>query len=365
MEPFAWHQPVDLRFGDGCSNELSATLGHQPVVVLAFEPAGALGLRQRWQYALGARLQAWVPVADRLSSIAYARELVPLVWPHLKPDTVLVAVGGGTTLDLAKVLRCKPLDSDFEALAKALRGQAPWPAMQQAPLWLLPTTAGTGSELTRWATVWDTEAQPAVKRSLDEPWGYAQRAFVDPALTLSCPAALTRDTALDTLAHALEALWNRHANPVSTELAVAAATRVLTHLPALLAQPQDLGLRTQMSLAAVQAGMAFSQTRTALAHALSYDLTLHEGVPHGLACALWLPRAWQLAMGHSPALDAALQRVFDLPPQQGLARLEDWLLSLGIDTSEEAFAALGITDAPLRVQAALASPRGRNFVGEG
>jgi ABC-type nitrate/sulfonate/bicarbonate transport system permease component len=176
MEPFAWHQPVDLRFGDGCSNELSATLGHQPVVVLAFEPAGALGLRQRWQYALGARLQAWVPVADRLSSIAYARELVPLVWPHLKPDTVLVAVGGGTTLDLAKVLRCKPLDSDFEALAKALRGQAPWPAMQQAPLWLLPTTAGTGSELTRWATVWDTEAQPP-----------ASAAWTSPGATRSAP----------------------------------------------------------------------------------------------------------------------------------------------------------------------------------
>ncbi len=363
MEPFAWHQPVELRFGDGCSNELAAALGHQPVVVLAFEPAEALGLRQRWQTALGPRLQAWVPVADRLSSIAYARELVPQVWPHLTPGTVLVAVGGGTTLDLAKVLRCKPLDGNFETLASALRGQTPCSPLQQAALWLLPTTAGTGSELTRWATVWDTEAQPPVKRSLDEPWGYAQRAFVDPALTLSCPPALTRDTALDTLAHALEALWNRHANPLSTELAIAAATGVVAHLPALLAQPHSLALRGQLSLAAVQAGMAFSQTRTALAHALSYDLTLHQGVPHGLACALWLPTAWRLALGHSPVVDAALAQVFGVPPDQGLARLEGWLNGMGIATGDAAFAALGIADAPQRVQAALASVRGRNFIG--
>jgi alcohol dehydrogenase len=361
--PFGWQLPVALRFGAGCSDELAAALAGRAAVVLAFPPAEALGLRGRWQAALGAQLRGWVTAPDGLSSISRACALSVVLWPLMDDDTVLVAVGGGTTLDLAKVLRCRPAEGGFEAVAAALRGQAPWPDMRPAPLWLLPTTAGTGSEVTRWATVWDTEAEPAVKRSLDEPWGYAERAFVDPALTLSCPPEVTRDTALDTLAHALEALWNRHANPLSSALAVAAARGVLRHLPALLQQPRDLGLRSQLALASLQAGLAFSQTRTALAHALSYDLTLQQGVPHGLACALWLPTAWRLALGRSADTDAALAQVFDRSAADGLLALQHWLQGLGVATGDQAFAALGIHDASQRVQAALGSTRGRNFIG--
>jgi phosphonate metabolism-associated iron-containing alcohol dehydrogenase len=357
---FNWRMPVDLRFGAGCGDTLAAALGDRRAVVLAFEPAQGLGLSVRWQAELGKRLLGWEPVADALSSIARARELSNKLWPLMAPDTVLIAVGGGTTLDLAKVLRCRPVNSDFEAVVAALRGTAPWPAMNRAPLWLLPTTAGTGSEVTRWATVWDTEREPAVKRSLDEPWGFAERAFVDPVLTLSCPHAVTRDTALDTLVHALESIWNHHANPVSDRLAVSAARRVIRHLPGVLLQPRDLALRTELSLAALEAGLAFSQTRTALAHALSYDVTLQLGVPHGLACALWLPTAWRLAQGLNPHMDAVLAEVFNATAKDGAGHLDSWLQGVGVETNP---AALGIVDADQRVQAALGSPRGRNFVG--
>ena len=168
---------------------------------------------------------------------------------------------------------------------------------------------------------------------------------------------------LDTLAHALEALWNRCANPVSSRLAVRAAQGVLRGLPALLCSPNDLALRTQMALASLQAGIAFSQTRTALAHALSYELTLQQGVAHGLACAIWLPTAWRLALGHNAATDAALAEVFGVPADQGLAKLQVWLQSLGVNTTNAAFADLGIVNAQQRVHTALASPRGRNFIG--
>ena len=359
---FGWRMPVDLRFGAGCSDAVPAALGARAAVVLAFEPATQLGLRARWQAALGRRLLDWVSVPDGLCSLALARALSVQVWPHMAalPGSVLVAVGGGTTMDLAKVLRCRPADGDIGGIEAALRGAAPWPAMHTDPLWLVPTTAGTGSEVTRWATVWDTGSVPACKRSLDEEWGYAQRAFVDPALTLSCPAAVTRDTALDTLAHALESLWNRHANPVSDRFAVQAARRVIGHLPGVLANPRELALRTQLSLAALEAGMAFSQTRTALAHALSYDVTLALGVPHGQACALWLPTAWQLAQGCNAQLDERLSEVFGAPAMEGAAHLTAWLREVGVDASPQAY---GITDAQARVRAALGSPRGRNFIG--
>ena len=179
---FTWEMPVSVTFGAGCADALPAALGERRAIVLAFAPARAWPLAQRWRDALGTRLVAWVDVADGLSDLANARGLSEQVWPMLRddPGCVLVALGGGTTMDLAKVVRCRPLGGGFDALAAALRGTAGWPAIAHAPLWLVPTTAGTGSEVTRWATVWDLQTEPPVKRSFDEPWGYAQRAFVDP-----------------------------------------------------------------------------------------------------------------------------------------------------------------------------------------
>lgn len=358
---FVWQMPVQVHFGVGCSERVFDQLGGRSAMVLAFEPAAALGLQDRWQARLGAQLLRWVQVPEGLPTLAMAQALAEPVWSALKarPDAVLVAVGGGSTMDLAKLLRCRPADGDFGHLRQAVRGSAPWPPHPHAALWLVPTTAGTGSEVTRWATLWDTEVVPPQKRSLDEPWGYAEQTFVDPALTLSCPAAVTRDTALDALAHALEALWNRHANPVSDRLPVQAAQRVLQHLPQVLARPDVLAGRAQLSLAALEAGMAFSQTRTALAHALSYALTLQQGVPHGLACAAWLPTAWALALGHSETVDASLGQVFGVPAPQGVQRLRDWLATVGV---VEAALAFDLPDAPQRVQRALSSPRGQNFI---
>lgn len=359
---FHWDMPVRVRFGDACSDSLPEELGQRPCVVLAFEAASRLGIRARWQEKLADRCLAWVEVEDGLSSLARADMLSRAVWPVLieHPGAVLVAVGGGSTIDLAKALRCLPEDHQFASIAKAIRGQSRWPEMRRVPLWAVPTTAGTGSEVTRWATLWDTDCEPAIKRSLDEPWGHADRAFVDPALTLSCPLALTRDVALDTLAHALESIWNRHANPVSSQLALAAAHGVLKHLPQCLAHPENTQTREALALSSLQAGMAFSQTRTALAHALSYDLTARLGIPHGLACALWLPTAWSLAVGHDPETDRLLEQVFAMPAADALPALRHWLASVGVPEGPQA---VGIRDAAERVSEALSSVRGRNFIG--
>lgn len=381
---FGWRMPVDVRFGAGCADSIDQALGECCAVVLAFEPATALGWRLRWTQALGARLLQWIEVPDGLSSVARCREFSAQVWPLLAahPGSVLIGLGGGTTLDIAKVLRCRPVVSPhrateplptvgppthpdgFEPLAAALRGQRAWPALELAPLWMVPTTAGTGSEVTRWATVWDTDAAPAQKRSFDEPFGFAEKAFVDPVLTHSCPAAVTRDTGLDALSHALEAIWNRHANPFSDVLALSAAQKVLKWLPVVLRDTRHPQAREALSLASLQAGLAFAQTRTALAHALSYAVTLEQGVPHGLACALWLPAAWRLAQGRDPRVDALLARVFDdvAPLTSGLTgveRLQAWLSSVDAPCDP---AAVGVRDAEQRIAAALGSTRGRNFI---
>ena len=353
--------PVAVDAGSGSLDRIATALGPRRTVVLAFSPARALGIHARLAAALGDRLALWLDCDDSLSSLVRARALAQAAWPALgAADTpVLLAIGGGTTLDLAKVLRCRPVDNDFDALQAALRGLAPWPQLQLADLWLAPTTAGTGSEVTRWATVWDTEAEIPCKRSLDEAFGWAQRAFVDPALTLSCPPAVSRDSAVDALAHALEAMWNRHANPVSDNLAFSAARRILRSLPASLQAPGDAGLRAEISLGALEAGLAFSQTRTALAHALSYALTLDQGIPHGMACAIWLPSAWRLAAGCDSRLDGLLGGLFGCDARDGAQRLVQWLASIGIDARPQAH---GIDDAQQRIDDALGSARGRNFI---
>jgi alcohol dehydrogenase YqhD (iron-dependent ADH family) len=169
-----------------------------------------------------------------------------------------------------------------------------------------------------------------------------------------------RDGALDALAHALEALWNRHANPVSDALAMDAARRVIDALPRALSQPDEPAWREQLSLAALTAGLAFSQTRTALAHALSYAVTLEQGLPHGRACAIWLPMVWRLAMGISDQVDRQLAQLFACPTDDGAARLEHWLNGVGVVPSPQAH---GVIDAAQRVIEALSSERGRNFIG--
>ncbi|MFM8769932.1 MAG: hypothetical protein ACKOD9_19980, partial [Rubrivivax sp.] len=91
-------------------SELNERLGDRSAVVLAFEPATALGWRAMWTGQLGERLRAWIEVPDGLSSMTRCREFSEQVWPLLAvdPGTVLIALGGGTTLDLAKVVRCRP-----------------------------------------------------------------------------------------------------------------------------------------------------------------------------------------------------------------------------------------------------------------
>jgi alcohol dehydrogenase class IV len=155
----------------------------------------------------------------------------------------------------------------------------------------------------------------------------------------------------------LESLWNQHSNPISEALALEAARLVLEALPA-LDGPQPLAARVALARASLLAGLAMSHTQTALAHALSYELTLAEHLPHGEACAVWLPMVWELALGVSPTCDAALARVFGVPAREGAQRLRAWLQSRGVTPRDlrESVAGRAALEQEMR------SVRGRNFI---
>jgi len=164
------------------------------------------------------------------------------------------------------------------------------------------------------------------------------------------------------LSHALEAIWNVNANPISDTFAVAAIEDILECLPRLLRDLSSQELRSRMALAALKAGMAFSNTKTALAHSISYEMTLRHGLPHGIACSFTLPLVLGLAWGHDQERDQTLQRVFGTDLAKAQAQLRDLLHSVGVKTE---FADYGVTaqDAEAIIQFALQGARGKNFIG--
>ena len=214
----------------------------------------------------------------------------------------VIALGGGSVLDSAKFFA---LQNEIVANNGSLEIVGEAKAM---PLFACPSTAGTGSELTQWATIWDSKAN--IKYSLSHKCLYPQIAFYDITLLLSLPLNLSIHTTLDSLSHAIESIWNKNANPISTQYAKAAIELILENLPPLYEMLISLdskdctlntansrksvkettqNLRRNLALACMQSALSFSNTQTALAHAISYPITMQCNIPHGLACSFTLP----------------------------------------------------------------------------
>jgi alcohol dehydrogenase len=271
---------------------------------------------------------------------------------------VIVALGGGSIIDAAKVLAAS--GGSFETVRMHLTGEKPIKDAAFTPIIAIPSTAGTGSEVTSWATVWD--AGNGLKYSLAHRALYPEVAIIDPQLALSAPHALTLATGLDALSHALESIWNVSANPVSANFAVEAAKEVIETLPPLLEDLSNPDLRARQARAAMMAGLAFSNTRTALAHNISYDITLKRGTPHGIACSFCLPAVMQWSIGADAGCDTNLRRIFGTDLRAGADKLKMMIESLGVSTNPADY---GLNESEWRslVERAVQGERGKNFIG--
>ena len=360
MTSWQYHNPVSVHFGAGCIDNLPRILAGRKATLVTFPEAAGLGLTARLERLLGASLVAIIDRTQANPDVDGLAELYRGFWARPDPGEILVAVGGGSVLDTAKALMVGTADGSFEALIALLATGKPFAPHRIKPLIAIPTTAGTGSEVTPWATIWDRGAGKKYSLHLRETW--AEAAMVDPALTVSLPAGPTLAAGLDALSHALESIWNVNANPVSDTHAVTAARAVLATLPVLIADLGNLELRRRMSLAALQAGLAFSNTKTALAHSISYDMTLRHGLPHGIACSFTLPLVLSRALGADAGRDAVLARIFDGALADAPARLTAFLEGLGVSTRFETY---GVSEAQAAgmIEAALDGVRGRNFIG--
>lgn len=355
-----FHNPVDTRFGCGSLRDLASLTDNQKVALVIFPEARTLGLLDRLQLLLGERLVHVVEDVQPNPDVAQLRHTYERFWREAADCQTVIAVGGGSAIDTAKALIVGTESGSFDELLALLSSGKPFVPARAKSLIAAPTTAGTGSEVTPWATIWDAGNQKKYSLHLDCTW--PKVAIVDPELMITVPAGVTVSTGLDALSHALEAIWNVNANPVSDTFAISAIEDILDCLPQLRRDLGNKELRSRMALAALKAGMAFSNTKTALAHSISYEMTLRYGLPHGIACSFTLPLVLGLAWGRDESRDRTLQRLFGPDLRKAQARLREFLHSLEVKTE---FGDYGVTagEAEAIIAFAMQGARGKNFIG--
>ncbi len=308
------HLPQDLVIGGGTSDDLAEHVSRigitRPLVVsdrflLDEGPAGPLVERVRSSIPDVATFGDVQPDP----TLANVEGALQAMRDH-EADGV-VAIGGGSPMDTAKaaaVAFANPGDvRDYAGY-----GNVPGPGL---PLVAVPTTAGTGSEVTRVAVITDTDRD--VKMMMLDGHLMARVAISDYKLTISTPAALTSWVGVDSLTHAIEAYVSTKATVLTDMLALQAARLIGAHLRRAVSTPDDEQAREAMMLGATLAGAAFSNASVALVHGMSRPIGAHFHLAHGLSNALLLPAVTRFSVSGAPARYATVAR------EMGLAQPED------------------------------------------
>lgn len=218
-----------------------------------------------------------------------------------KPDAV-VGLGGGSALDTAK-LAAALLDSE-QSVAEVygigqLRGR-------RIHLACLPTTSGTGSEVSPNAILLDERAQ--LKKGVISPWLVPDATYIDPLLMLSVPEQVTAGTGMDALSHCIEAYANKVAHPMIDLYALEGIRLISRNLLRVLAVPDDVDARESMAIGSLYGGLCLGPVNTAAIHALSYPLGGRFHVPHGISNAILMPHVLRMNLSSAPGRYAEVAR---------------------------------------------------------
>lgn len=244
---------------------------------------------------------------------------------------VIVALGGGSAIDLAKAA------SITVEHIREYHGTGKLVPQAHIPVIAVPTTSGTGSEVTCVAVL--SDRANGTKAPINSDSFYPAAAVIDPELTISVPPDVTASTGIDVLCHAVEGYWSRGHQPICDAVAVHAAGLVLEWLPIAYDEPHNGEAREKLAEASVMAGLAFTLPKTTGSHACSFPLTSIYGIPHGEACGLTLdyfarinaadPRTQELSrlLGFAGADDLA-DAVYALKMR---VRLRTDIADLGLD----------------------------------
>lgn len=282
---FVYFGPTKIIFGSGSStteleSEMSA-LGCSRAVVVTDPGIIKAGLLKKIIKTLGDKCvgvfsdvpqDTGIDVVNR--GAAFARE---------KGADIVISIGGGSVIDTAKcmcILLTEGGDlANFEGIQLLTR--------PQTPHIVIPTTAGTGSEVTWIAVVFDK--RKGQKILIVESYNTPRVAILDPQLTLTLPPLLTASTGMDAMTHAIEAMTSIDREPISAGMALHAIRLVSAYLPQCTQDGNNINARGQMQLAATMAGWAFCNSMVGLVHAMAHSIGAVSRIPHGVSCGILLP----------------------------------------------------------------------------
>ena len=262
--------------------------------------------------------------ADFRAALAVARE---------HATDFVVGFGGGSAMDVAKLV-ASLFDGAQEFDAVVGSGLL---AARCLPLGCIPTTAGTGSEVTPIAILEDEEAE--LKKGVVSPFLVPDYAWLDPRLTVSMPRKVTASTGLDALTHCIEAFANKFAHPVVDSWALEGIRLISANLETACTDPGNLAAREAMLIASHLGGMCLGPVNTAAVHALAYPLGGEFHVPHGVANSLLLPHVIRFNTVAAPLRYAQVAHALGVVPtgdaladaEAGIARIEALSAAAGID----------------------------------
>lgn len=341
VTPFEFATAARVMFGAGVAGQIAdvaAGLGSRALVVTGSDPqratlAGARVVGESWL------VRGEPSVADIAAGLAFARA---------RGCDVVVAIGGGSAIDAGKAIAAL-LTNDGEALdylEVVGRGRAL--ARAAAPVVAVPTTAGTGSEVTRNAVL----NADGVKVSLRSPGMLPRAAIVDPLLTLSLPPTVTADCGLDALTQCLEPLVCSRANPLTDALAREGLSRAARSLRRVVAHGEDVAARTDMCVASLCGGLALANAALGAVHGFAGPIGGMFPAPHGAVCARLLPEvmlANVAALRERDAGGAALGRYEEVArvltghPRATIADGVAWVRDVVAELGVRPLSAYGVT----------------------
>ena len=295
MRPITILQPRRMAFGEGCTSQCADDLlglGLSRVFVVTSPPIVGLAEPLADRLRQNGATVAIHPGIDQEPSVGMFQEAVQAA-RVVKPDAV-IGLGGGSAMDVAKLVAA--LHDSQQTVRQAFGINQL--ASRQTYLACLPTTAGTGSEVSPNAILTNEEEQ--LKRGIISPHLVPDAAYVDPVLTVTLPPAVTAATGVDALTHCIEAYANRFAHPMIDIFALQGIRLIADNLVQAVKQGDDLQVRGNMALGSLYGGLCLGPVNTGAVHALAYPLGGEFHIPHGVSNALLLTPVIEFNLSAAP-----------------------------------------------------------------
>lgn len=282
--------PQRIIFGPGCAGRLgneASQFGKKVLLCMGKGSLQASGMIERVISPLEAAGQEIVYCGgiDPEPTLESVEESLKIAREY--EVDVVIGVGGGSVLDVAKATAS--LYYEDGKVKEYFEGKEP---QQRVLPWIaVPTTAGSGAEVTKNTVLRDPDI--GKKQSIRWDWWLASTAVVDPVLTMTMPRQITAQSGMDALTHALEAYTSRWAYPMTESLAMEAAVLICRNLYSAYSKGSDKEARQQVSLGSLMAGIALNNARVGLVHALAHPIGMRYRLAHGLVCAVLLPQVME------------------------------------------------------------------------